>query len=84
MVLIDLVLILLIVIQNVDFNEIKKFEDMVFCWWDLEGEFKFLYQINFLCLNYVLEKVNGLFGKRVLDVGCGGGILVESMVCEGV
>lgn len=57
---------------------------MVFCWWDLEGEFKFLYQINFLCLNYVLEKVNGLFGKRVLDVGCGGGILVESMVCEGV
>ncbi|EGR0196236.1 bifunctional 2-polyprenyl-6-hydroxyphenol methylase/3-demethylubiquinol 3-O-methyltransferase UbiG [Vibrio alginolyticus] len=69
--------------QNVDPSEIKKFEDMASRWWDLEGEFKPLHQINPLRLNYVLEKANGLFGKRTLDVGCGGGILAESMAKEG-
>ncbi len=69
--------------QNVDPAEIKKFEDMASRWWDLEGEFKPLHQINPLRLNYVLEKANGLFGKKVLDVGCGGGILAESMAVEG-
>lgn len=69
--------------HNVDLNEIKKFEDMASRWWDLEGEFKPLHQINPLRLNYVLEKANGLFGKTVLDVGCGGGILAESMAREG-
>ncbi|MEZ9230774.1 bifunctional 2-polyprenyl-6-hydroxyphenol methylase/3-demethylubiquinol 3-O-methyltransferase UbiG [Vibrio amylolyticus] len=69
--------------QNVDPSEIKKFEDMASRWWDLEGEFKPLHQINPLRLNYVLEKSNGLFDKEVLDVGCGGGILAESMAKEG-
>ena len=69
--------------QNVDPNEIKKFEDMASRWWDLEGEFKPLHQINPLRLNYVLDNANGLFGKTVLDVGCGGGILAESMAKEG-
>ncbi|PMK00003.1 bifunctional 2-polyprenyl-6-hydroxyphenol methylase/3-demethylubiquinol 3-O-methyltransferase UbiG [Vibrio sp. 10N.261.55.A7] len=69
--------------QNVDPSEIKKFEDMASRWWDLEGEFKPLHQINPLRLNYVLEKSNGLFGKEVLDVGCGGGILAESMAKGG-
>lgn len=69
---------------NVDYEEIVKFEVVVFCWWDFEGEFKLLYCINLLCLGYIVECVGGLFGKKVFDVGCGGGILVESMVCEGV
>lgn len=69
--------------QNVDPNEIQKFADMASRWWDLNGEFKPLHQINPLRLNYVLDNANGLFGKTVLDVGCGGGILAESMAREG-
>ncbi|WP_072669436.1 bifunctional 2-polyprenyl-6-hydroxyphenol methylase/3-demethylubiquinol 3-O-methyltransferase UbiG [Vibrio injensis] len=69
--------------QNVDPNEIQKFADMASRWWDLNGEFKPLHQINPLRLNYVLANANGLFGKTVLDVGCGGGILAESMAREG-
>ncbi|MBB1313481.1 MULTISPECIES: bifunctional 2-polyprenyl-6-hydroxyphenol methylase/3-demethylubiquinol 3-O-methyltransferase UbiG [Aliivibrio] len=68
---------------NVDPAEIKKFEDMASRWWDFEGEFKPLHQINPLRLNYVLTNANGLFGKKVLDVGCGGGILAESMAKQG-
>ncbi|EKO3571154.1 bifunctional 2-polyprenyl-6-hydroxyphenol methylase/3-demethylubiquinol 3-O-methyltransferase UbiG [Vibrio metschnikovii] len=69
--------------QNVDPNEIQKFADMASRWWDLNGEFKPLHQINPLRLNYVLDNANGLFEKTVLDVGCGGGILAESMAREG-
>ncbi|OEF52378.1 bifunctional 2-polyprenyl-6-hydroxyphenol methylase/3-demethylubiquinol 3-O-methyltransferase UbiG [Enterovibrio norvegicus] len=68
---------------NVDPAEIKKFEDMASRWWDLEGEFKPLHQINPLRLDYVIERSNGVFGKKILDVGCGGGILAESMAREG-
>lgn len=42
-----------ILMSNVDFKEIVKFEVIVDNWWDLEGEFKFLYDINLLCLNYI-------------------------------
>ncbi|WP_082957157.1 MULTISPECIES: bifunctional 2-polyprenyl-6-hydroxyphenol methylase/3-demethylubiquinol 3-O-methyltransferase UbiG [unclassified Vibrio] len=69
--------------KNVDPAEIKKFADMASRWWDKEGEFKPLHQINPLRLQYVQDTVGGVFGKKVLDVGCGGGILAESMALEG-
>ncbi|EKN3346838.1 bifunctional 2-polyprenyl-6-hydroxyphenol methylase/3-demethylubiquinol 3-O-methyltransferase UbiG [Yersinia ruckeri] len=68
---------------NVDESEIAKFEAVASRWWDLEGEFKPLHRINPLRLNYILQRADGIFGKKVLDVGCGGGILAESMAREG-
>lgn len=68
---------------NVDPLEIQKFEDMASRWWDLEGEFKPLHQINPLRLDYVMARSGGIFGKQILDVGCGGGIFAESMAKEG-
>jgi 2-polyprenyl-6-hydroxyphenyl methylase/3-demethylubiquinone-9 3-methyltransferase len=64
---------------NVDPQEIEKFSALAQSWWDLHGEFKPLHLMNPTRLNYVSDKSDGLFGKRVLDVGCGGGILSESM-----
>lgn len=68
---------------NVDQQEIAKFNAMAENWWDLNGEFKALHQINPLRLGYIQTHSNGIFGKKVLDVGCGGGILAESMAREG-
>ena len=69
--------------QNVDPQEIAKFEAVASRWWDLEGEFKPLHRINPLRLGYINQHSGGVFGKKVLDVGCGGGILAESMAREG-
>jgi 2-polyprenyl-6-hydroxyphenyl methylase/3-demethylubiquinone-9 3-methyltransferase len=64
--------------KNVDTVEIDKFSENAAYWWDPEGDFKPLHQINPLRLNYINDKVN-LSGKKVIDIGCGGGILSESM-----
>jgi 2-polyprenyl-6-hydroxyphenyl methylase/3-demethylubiquinone-9 3-methyltransferase len=68
--------------QNYDPAELAKFEKLAARWWDPESEFKPLHQINPLRLKWIDERV-GLKGKRVLDVGCGGGILAESMAALG-
>lgn len=65
--------------NNVDNAEIAKFEAMAHRWWDKEGEFKPLHQLNPVRLGFVEEMADGLAGKRVVDIGCGGGILSESM-----
>lgn len=67
---------------NVDPREIAKFEELAHRWWDPDSEFKPLHQINPLRLEYI-DRRAGLAGKQVLDVGCGGGILAESMAQRG-
>ena len=67
---------------NVDPLEIDKFSALAHRWWDPNSEFKPLHEINPLRLNYI-DATAGLAGKRVLDVGCGGGILAESMAARG-
>lgn len=68
--------------QNVDHTEIAKFEALASRWWDPTSEFKPLHDINPLRLNYIDERAS-LAGKRVLDVGCGGGLLSEGMSQRG-
>ncbi|MDU0354974.1 bifunctional 2-polyprenyl-6-hydroxyphenol methylase/3-demethylubiquinol 3-O-methyltransferase UbiG [Paraglaciecola aquimarina] len=69
--------------QNVDIGEIQKFSDLASRWWDLNGEFKPLHQINPLRTDYINQHSHGLNDKKVLDIGCGGGILAESMAKHG-
>ncbi|WP_429945881.1 bifunctional 2-polyprenyl-6-hydroxyphenol methylase/3-demethylubiquinol 3-O-methyltransferase UbiG [Bibersteinia trehalosi] len=64
---------------NIDPQELAKFEKMAKTWWDPQGDFKPIHLLNPLRSTYINEKSQGLFGKRVLDVGCGGGILSEAM-----
>jgi 2-polyprenyl-6-hydroxyphenyl methylase/3-demethylubiquinone-9 3-methyltransferase len=67
---------------NVDQDEIAKFEKLAARWWDPNSEFKPLHDINPLRLDYI-DRLATLGGKRVLDVGCGGGLLAEAMARRG-
>jgi len=67
---------------NIDPAEIEKFEALASRWWDPNSEFKPLHDINPLRLEYIDQRV-GLEGKVVADIGCGGGILAESMAVRG-
>ena len=68
--------------HNVDAAEIGKFDALASRWWDPHSEFKPLHEINPLRLGYI-DGIAHIQGKRVLDVGCGGGILSESMAARG-
>ena len=67
---------------NVDPLELEKFSQLAHRWWDPGAEFKPLHDINPLRLDYI-DGIAGLRGQRVLDVGCGGGILAEAMAARG-
>jgi 2-polyprenyl-6-hydroxyphenyl methylase / 3-demethylubiquinone-9 3-methyltransferase len=67
---------------NVDPQELSKFSDLAHRWWDPESEFKPLHQINPLRLDWI-DTLSPVRGQAVLDVGCGGGILAESMALRG-
>jgi 2-polyprenyl-6-hydroxyphenyl methylase/3-demethylubiquinone-9 3-methyltransferase len=64
--------------MNYDESEINKFAGLANDWWNPQGKLKTLHEINPLRLNYINQSVS-LQGKKVLDIGCGGGILAESM-----
>ncbi len=68
--------------MNADPIEVQKFSDLAHRWWDPESEFRPLHEINPLRLEWI-DGLAPLSGKRVLDVGCGGGILAESMAAKG-
>ena len=68
--------------QNVDPAEIAKFSELASRWWDPDSEFRPLHQINPLRLSYI-EREGRIKGRKVIDVGCGGGILAEAMAERG-
>ena len=69
-------------LKNIDINELKKFSSRANSWWDKSGDFKTLHHINSTRLKFITNKIN-LKGLHVLDIGCGGGILTESIARQG-
>ena len=67
---------------NADPAELAKFSELAHRWWDPDSEFRPLHQINPLRLDWI-NQLSPVEGQRVLDVGCGGGILSDSMACKG-
>ena len=68
---------------NADPAELEKFGQLAHRWWDPHGEFRPLHEINPLRLAHIERLAGGLAGKRIVDVGCGGGILAEAMARRG-
>ena len=68
--------------ENVHPHEIKKFGSLAERWWDTQGEFKTLHDVNPLRIGFILDHAD-ISGKRLLDVGCGGGILSEGLAKQG-
>ena len=68
--------------ENIDQSEIDKFSELASRWWDKTSEFKPLHAINPLRLNWIKEHCS-LENQQVLDIGCGGGILTESLAASG-
>ena len=69
--------------QNVDPAEIEKFQSIASRWWDPESEFKPLHDINPLRVDYIESRSGKLSAKKILDIGCGGGILAEALALKG-
>ena len=68
---------------NVDPAELAKFSDVAHRWWDPTSEFRPLHEMNPVRVAWLVDAVGGIEGRRVLDVGCGGGILTESLATLG-
>lgn len=68
--------------DNVDLAELAKFDSLASRWWDTDGDFRSLHEINPLRLDWIRQHAS-LAGKKVIDIGCGGGILTESMAAAG-
>lgn len=68
---------------NADPSELAKFGELAHRWWDPNSEFKPLHDINPLRLNWIEQQAGRLTGKRILDIGCGGGLLSEGMAARG-
>lgn len=68
--------------DNVDAEEVARFESLAADWWDPDGSFRTLHAINPVRLTFI-ESAVGLRGRRVLDIGCGGGLLSEAMAARG-
>ncbi len=69
--------------SNINPEELHKFNQPGARWWDTDGEFKTLHEINPLRVDYIIEHSGGVSGKQVADIGCGGGILSEALASSG-